>query len=209
MTDENVPSPEPSYLSTSLSLLELAKENDPTAWDRIVDLYSPLVYRWCRNFGLQEANVLDVSQDVFRSVSQNLAQFRKEKPQDSFRKWLKTITNNKVKDHWNRCRRQPEPIGGSEAKEMMENVSESPISESSEEVVSDRLELLRRAIEMVRIEFEPKSWEAFWKVTVDEMSPTEVAEELGVSVNVVYLSKSRVLARFKVLFAELIEDVDL
>src|SRR6478672_4582250 len=68
VTDWNVPIGGSAALATSLSLLERAKANDRSAWDRIVCLYAPLVYRWCRRFGLQEADALDVGQDVLRSV---------------------------------------------------------------------------------------------------------------------------------------------
>ena len=52
-----------------------------------------------------------------------------------------------------------------------------------------------RATELVRSEFEPTTWRACWEVTVQGRPASEVAQELGISVNAVYLAKSRVLAR--------------
>ena len=54
--------------------------------------------------------------------------------------------------------------------------------------------MLRRALDLVRDDFEPRTWDAFWRVTIDEQSPADVAADLGVSANVVYLARSRCCA---------------
>ena len=40
---------------TSLSLLERLREDDAEAWDRLADVFSPLVYTWCRQQSLPAA----------------------------------------------------------------------------------------------------------------------------------------------------------
>jgi RNA polymerase sigma-70 factor (ECF subfamily) len=191
-----------------MSLLQRARAKDEASWQRIVYLYSPLLYSWCRRYGLQDADTLDVSQDVFRSVFLHLDGFRKERPGDSFRKWLKTITRNRVLDAVRRAGRTPASLGVSDAPDLaaesslFEEVDNDPAEQESERRI-----VLRRALEMVRTEFEPRTWDAFWRVTVEETPAADVALALGVSANVVYLSKSRVLRRLGDLFAELIEDV--
>jgi RNA polymerase sigma-70 factor (ECF subfamily) len=191
-----------------MSLLQLARAKDEASWQRIVYLYSPLVYSWCRRYGLQDADTLDVSQDVFRSVFLHLDGFRRDRPGDSFRKWLKTITRNRALDTVRRAGRVPVALIESDAPDL---AAESSLSEEVDsdpaEQESERTIVLRRALEMVRTEFEPQTWDAFWRVTVEETPAADVATALGVSANVVYLSKSRVLRRLGDLFAELIEDV--
>src|SRR4051812_13633655 len=85
-------------LPTSRSLLALAKERDGPAWTRLVELYTPLVYFWCRRGPVQEQDIPDVVQDVFRSVVTGLASFRKQREGDTFRGWLRTITRSKISD---------------------------------------------------------------------------------------------------------------
>src|SRR5206468_2455975 len=82
-------------LSTSRSLLAHAGANDPAAWDRLIALYAPLVWSWCRKMRLQHQDAADVFQEVFKAVATHLAQFHKSKPGDTFRGWLRTITRNK------------------------------------------------------------------------------------------------------------------
>ncbi len=62
---------------------------------------------------------------------------------------------------------------------------------------SESRSIMRRALELVRAEFEPATWTAFWRTTVDGAVPADAAAELGVSVNAVYKAKSRVLRRLR------------
>ncbi len=101
--------------STSRSLLADAQQDDQAAWGRLVHLYAPLVAAWCRRLGVAEQDVVDVLQEVFAAVASNLVRFRKERPHDTFRGWLSTITRNKVRDYFRRRADRPAAVGGTEA----------------------------------------------------------------------------------------------
>ena len=49
-----------------VSLLERLKADDAAAWDRLISLYAPLVYRWCRRLDLPEQDIADSSRTSFR-----------------------------------------------------------------------------------------------------------------------------------------------
>jgi DNA-directed RNA polymerase specialized sigma24 family protein len=55
----------------------------------------------------------------------------------------------------------------------------------------------QRVVEVVRAEFEPRTWDAFWRIVVEGQSPAEVAQALGLSLPAVYQAKSRVLRRLR------------
>src|SRR5262245_31027019 len=55
--------------ATSSGLLERVKAQDQAAWERLVSLYSPLLYRWCRQAGLQAEDARDIGQEVFTAVA--------------------------------------------------------------------------------------------------------------------------------------------
>ena len=59
-------------------------------------------------------------------------------------------------------------------------------------------------MELVRHEFEARTWEAFWRVVVEGQAPAAVAVALGMSPNAVYVAKSKVLRRFREEFGDLI-----
>jgi RNA polymerase sigma-70 factor (ECF subfamily) len=46
-------------------------------------------------------------------------------------------------------------------------------------------------------DFEPTTWQACWETVVMDRPAAEVAAELGISVNAVYLAKSRILSRLR------------
>jgi RNA polymerase sigma-70 factor (ECF subfamily) len=190
-----------SGIATSLSLLNRVKEFEPSAWARLVDLYGPLVYRWCIRAKLQPADAADVGQEVFAAVARAIARFQRERVGDSFRGWLYTITRNKIRDRANTL--GPAATGGSSA---LHGLAQHPAPpEQDDSCDSDRGYLVRRAVEMVRGDFEPDTWNAFWRTTVDGRPADEVAAELGLTRNAVYLAKARVRRRLADEFAGLIE----
>jgi RNA polymerase sigma-70 factor, ECF subfamily len=193
--------------STSLGLLERIKALDQVAWERMVSLYSPLVYRWCRQAGLQAADAADVGQEVFRSVARKIGDFRREREGDTFRGWLRTITRNKIRDSFRRKRTELAGAGGSEAQERLLQAQSAVWDESDNPCdEGERKILYRRAVELVHKEFAERTWQAFWRVAVDEHRPADVAAALGMSVNAVYLAKSRVLRRLREELAGLMEE---
>jgi hypothetical protein len=78
--------------SVGASLLVRLRAGQAGAWERLVRLYGQTVYVWCRGAGVSEADAADVSQEVFAAVARHITEFRRERPGDSFRGWLWTIT---------------------------------------------------------------------------------------------------------------------
>lgn len=83
--------------TTSFSLIERVRAQDNLAWQRLVDLYGPLVFSWCRQWGLRADECGDLLQEVFRSVARGIESFRHERPQDTFRGWFRVIAKNAVR----------------------------------------------------------------------------------------------------------------
>jgi RNA polymerase sigma-70 factor (ECF subfamily) len=179
--------------STASSLIRGVKALDPAAWRQLAHVYGPLVYGWARRAGLRGEDAADIAQEVFRVVAARPQRLQYGRPGDTFRGWLWTITRNKVRDFWRGQATHPPAIGGSDAREILLLVPEE--GGSSSLVPPDAS--LRRAVEIIRGEFEERSWQAFWRVTVEGRPPADVAAELGVSANAVYLARSRILRRFR------------
>jgi RNA polymerase sigma-70 factor, ECF subfamily len=188
----------PSPTATSRSLLERVQADDAAAWDRLVGLYAPLVFRWCRRWGLRDEDAADVFQEVFQAVATHVAGFRKEGPGDTFRGWLRTITHNKVRDYFRQRRREPEGVGGTDAQVRLAQV---PAPEAADEDGGDdeqaERDLFRRALELIRGEFEERTWQAFWRTAVEGRATQDVAAELAMTPGAVRVAKSRVLQRLR------------
>ena len=192
--------------SVAASLLERLRAGETRAWERLAGLYGATVYVWCRRAGVSEADAPDVSQEVFSAVARHIADFRRERPGDSFRGWLWTITRNKVRDHRRRHAGQARAAGGTTAQEVMNQVAEAAVPESETGPETRSGDLYRRALELIRSEFEERTWRAFLMVTVEGRMPADVAVELGTTPGAVYIAKSRVLKRLREEFGDLLEE---
>jgi RNA polymerase sigma-70 factor (ECF subfamily) len=192
---------------TSTGLLRRAVLQHPDAWDKLVSLYGPLVYRWCRRWGLQAKDAENVGQEVFLRVLKGLPAFRHDRPGDSFRAWLRRIARNSYLDHVQRQKKTPPGIGGSESLKRMEQIPDDHAPDEDTEATDreDITILYQQAVQLIRGEFTDRDWTIFHRVVMGSHSPGTVAQELKVSANVVYLVKSRVLHRLREEFAELIE----
>jgi RNA polymerase sigma-70 factor (ECF subfamily) len=189
--------------STSLSLLQRVKARDSQAWQRLVDLYGPVIYHWCRRAGLTAADAQDVAQEVFSAVFVNLSDFRRSRPDDSFRGWLWTVARSKIGDHFRSRRGRAQARGGTDAHQHLEQLPALPQTPPTPLSETDEL-LSRRVYELLRPQFEDRTWRAFWRLTVDRQSGPDVAGELGLSVQAAYRAKSRVLRRIREEFGEIL-----
>src|SRR5262249_45282593 len=100
---------------TSASLLEGARQGRRESWHRLVHLYTPLVLWWCQRDGLSGAraqDARDVAQNVFLTVSQKITAFTPDGRPGAFRRWLYSITHNRLREHGG-GRKEPVAVGGS------------------------------------------------------------------------------------------------
>jgi RNA polymerase sigma-70 factor (ECF subfamily) len=147
---------------------------------------------------LQTADADDVFQEVFHAVARAIGRFRKDRPHDTFRGWLRTITRSKLIDHRRRRCSEPQATGGSDAHLWFQELAESLPGDGDDVGESQEVAKLRhRALEMVRAEFEERTWQAFWRVTVEGQAVKDVAADLSVTPSAVRLAKSRVLRRLR------------
>jgi RNA polymerase sigma-70 factor (ECF subfamily) len=187
-------------------LLVRVRAGDGEAWERLVGLYAPLVLHWCRQRGLQAQDAADVFQEVFQAVVEHVGSFRKERAGDTFRGWLRRITQNKILDHFRRTRREVRGVGGPAGQDLLAQVPGPPPEEAdpSPDEAAER-GLFARGLRFIRDEFEPRTWEAFWRTAVEDQAAKEVAADLGMSAGAVRVAKWRVLHRLREELGDLLD----
>ena len=181
-------------LSTSLSLLGRVCLHEKEAWERFARLYGPLVYSWARRSGLQDSDAADVTQDVFVVLSRQLDRFDQHRSGARFRAWLWGIVRNKLKEHGRG--RRAEPVTGHEG-DRSEFVVDRLPSTGDPMAEQETNALANRALQLIKSDFAPQTWEVFWRVAMLGEKPNDVATELGVSAASVYTAKSRVLKHLR------------
>lgn len=189
---------------TSVSLLERIRHRDGDAWERFVELYCPLVYDACRRCHVQPADADDIAQEVLQSVARSIGGFQKQNATDTFRGWLYRIVQNKVRDHFRKGAAQLAGQGGTDFKLALDQWPDANPDDSISEITGPD-PALKQALELVRAEFQDRTWAAFWKMTVEGQSAADVATDLGMTANNVRQAKFRVLQRVRAEFGDLIE----
>ena len=144
---------------------------------------------------MQAQDAADVVQEVFRAVFRGIDGLRYQRPGDTFRGWLRTIIRNKIHDHFNRRAAQPVAFGGSEAQQrFMQLAADQPRSSVGPGPLGG---LLRRALDLIRGEFEDRTRQAFWLATVQQQSSADIAQRLGTTPGAVRQAKYKVLRRLR------------
>lgn len=180
--------------TTAPSLLAAARDGHADAWQRMVHVYGPLIYGWCRRVGRQPADAADATQDVLMSVSRDLHRFDPTVAGATFRGWLWMITRRRLADQARRHARRVEQADGSLA-DVADGGADphDPPTGAAE----DRSAVASRALAMLRDHFEDSTWQAFWATVAEGRQPAEVAETLGISRWAVYKARARVLQRLR------------
>ena len=191
---------------TSLSLLErVSRSADSESWDRLVQLYSPLLTIWLRRFDVQSSDVDDLIQEVLTVMVRELPGFQHNQRTGAFRRWMRTILGNRVKQYWRSRKYRPEAKGGSSFVEQLARLDDD---RSDISLIWDQQHdsfVMNRLLEIVRPRFESQTWEAFQRQVVDGQRADKVAAELDLSIGSVYMAKSRILNALRREAAGLIE----
>jgi RNA polymerase sigma-70 factor (ECF subfamily) len=182
--------------ATPSSLLVRVRANEPAAWSRLVSLYTPLVRHWCGRGGVRPPDSEDVAQDIFAAAAGSLPRFRHDRPGDTFRGWLRGIARHCIQLHYRRTLDRPQAAGGSDVWQGLQEIAD-PLArpDSDEEVEVGHLH--RAALDLVRSEFEDRTWQAFWLTTIEGRVPADLSAELTMSPAAIRQAKYRVLRRLR------------
>jgi RNA polymerase sigma-70 factor (ECF subfamily) len=187
-------------------LLRLRDPQDDAAWNRFAGLYAPLLVHFLRKRGLQDHDATDLTQEVMLAVAQAMRAFEYDPRRGSFRGWLFTIVQNKLRNFLAVRQRQPQGTGGTS---MQQRLDQQPGTEADPAALWDRAyeqQLFAWASEQVRPRVAGHNWLAFWRTAVEGQSTQDVAGQLGLSVAAVRLAKSRVMAQIRKVLQEVEEE---
>jgi RNA polymerase sigma-70 factor (ECF subfamily) len=181
---------------TRISLIvKLRDPTDEAAWREFLAIYEPLIYRLARRKGLQDADALDLCQEVFQAVARAVERWDPELC--GFRQWLYRITRNLLVNFLTRPSHQRLGSGATSVQLLLESQAAPDPSAAAVFETEYQMRLFLWASEEVREEFTPTTWNAFWQTAVEDRASVAVAAELGLSIGAVYIARSRVLARIK------------
>ncbi len=190
---------------TSL-LLRVRDPANSQGWGEFVELYEPLLLAYARKRGLAEHDARDVVQDIFASLIRALPGFELDRQRGRFRTWLWHVTRNAVAD-WGR-RRGRLAAAEREAGQQAADGADDPGEEEEAEWLADhRRRVLHFVLERLQAKTKETTWQCFQLHILEGRPGAEVATELGLSANSVYVNASRVLGRVRQQCADYAEDL--
>lgn len=183
---------------TSVSLLyRVTHENDSESWNRMAELYTPLLRCWAERYNVQKADVDDLIQEVLLAMSRDLESFEHNGRVGAFRTWLKTVLIHRLKNAWRTRNRQPAAGQASWIESRLAEL-EDPSSQLSQQwdQEHDRF-VLKQLLRQTEPNFSESTWAAFHRVAIEGQPADLVARDLELSLNAVFIAKSRVLRRLR------------
>ena len=185
MADDTLP-------TTCVTLLTQLRQDpsDQAGWADFVERYGRHIYRWCRQWKLQDADAEDVTQDILVKLTQKLRAFAYD-PSRSFRGWLKTVAHHAWRDFEDSRRRARSAPDGTQVQDLLLTLeAREDLARKLEEAFD--LELLEAAKVRVRLRVAPHTWEAFRLMALQGLPVAEVAARVHLQVAMVYVAKSKV-----------------
>lgn len=177
-------------------ILRLQDADDVAAWDEVVGIYSPVIFRVAVGRGFQAADAENVVQEVLLAVARSVTQWLQRTDRGSFRAWLLRIARNETFDLINARATRTLGADGHAAEQLLADL---PVNSDLSSVMDFEYEraVFRWASEQVCDSVAKHTWQAFWLTQVEGLSVDEVSSQLNLRPGNIYFARSRVMARIK------------
>jgi RNA polymerase sigma-70 factor (ECF subfamily) len=147
----------------------------------------------------QSAPVANLDGRLFMTIARSFERYQPLTRSASFRKWMGTITTNKLRDYWRKHQTLPLATGGTTWHKLLQSIEDNLV-DGSISTVNTACEpdgLWKEIVHALRAEVSLRDWRIFERVVLEEKAPADTAKEFKVTNNVVYLVQSRILRRIR------------
>jgi len=178
-------------------ILRLPTVSDAAAWREFTEIYEPFVYRFARRKGLQHADALELTQEVFLAVARAIGRYEIDEDRAQFRTWLFRIARNCLLKQWAKQRRAAVPVDSGMWRHLSDSLEENSPDPQEDDFREYRHEVLGYALLRVKRSVKPLTWQAFCLTALQQRSIVEAAAELHINQGAVYVARSRVISRLR------------
>lgn len=194
--------------TTSPTLLAaLADWQNTEAWEAFTQGYIPYIDACAQVAGLQPADVTEVRGRVLASLVTALRTLPYD-PARRFRGYVRVCVRNAISSYFRESKRWPGLVGvGSDPTQAA--LESEPLSPEFEELAAgldsrtrDDLELLWRIFDAAKSRLATTTWSSFELTRLKAVSPQEAAEQLNISVAILYVYRGRVLEMLQTIALE-------
>lgn len=195
-----IPSPPETRASLILRLPDAA---DVAAWDEVLTIYGPLVYRLALRQGLQQTDAEDLVQEVFTAIARSVSKWLERTDRGKFRAWLLRIARNTAINLLTRRPKGAIGAGGDDAVRSLAEIPHPSPELSNQFDLAYRRDVFRWAAQRVQESVTEPTWQAFWLTQVEGRPIADAARQVEMSVGAVYVARSPVMTRLRELVSQL------
>jgi len=184
------------WITTTQLLKDLKTTHDDSAWSEFYSHFQPVVIEFARKLGLSNVEAEDAAQETMTTFFKAFKSGKYDPNKGRLSNWLFGIAKRVILNLRGR-------------KPLEKLIADKTTGTSFWDMVQDdhtlgrtwelqwQQTVLKRCLEQVRQEFEPKVFAAFRHYAIDQFAIEEVCEKFDMSRNAVYIAKSRVLSRLR------------
>ena len=189
--------------TTSTYLLEGLKDpGNQTIWQQYVDRYRPLLVGYARRLGLAR-DAEDVAQQILASFCQSYRANKYEREKGRLRDWLFGIARNEIRNWYRRKLPREVCVAGPDSRtEFFAQIEDDNHLETLCEREL-REAVMRQCLAQVKLEVGDTKFAAFELFASQGVPARQVAEQLGITSNAVFIAKHRILKRIRELLPEM------
>ena len=177
---------------TQLPVIDGVRSQDPERWRQFDAIYRPILAAYLSKKGLDESEANDVIQDIYVKLLGKIQTYDRSKCR--FRSWLFTVAQNTLIDHARRRASRKKALDGWAAQVLQATPSDSAAMEEVWRWIH-REKILRHALKVVRARVSPKAWTCFEQRLLRNRPAAEIAAEIGIEPNSVYVHACRVMKK--------------
>jgi RNA polymerase sigma-70 factor (ECF subfamily) len=166
------------------------------AWDEFFQRYWPLVYACARHRGCSEHTADEIVQEVMLKVFQKRDVFHYDPARGRFRDWLRRVVRSQVAEHRRRPAERVRAPGGDPDASPLDREASEPEPDAAWEAGFEQA-LLNALLSVVRREINPRDFVAFELTELGGRRPGEAARITGMTRNMIYKARRKVLGRLK------------
>jgi RNA polymerase sigma-70 factor (ECF subfamily) len=184
------------WVTTTQLLEDLKTTDDESAWTEFCSHFQPVVIDFARKLGVSNVEAEDAAQETMAAFFKAFREGKYDPAKGRLSNWLFGIAKRVI---LNLRGRQP----------LEKLIADKATGTSFWDMVQDDRTLgrtwesqwqqmvLKRCLEQVRREFDPKVFGAFRHYAIDQFTIEDVCQRFDMSRNAVYIAKSRILSRLR------------
>ena len=193
-----------SSADTLVSVIVGVRQQDPERWRQFDAIYRPILLAYLRSQGLKEFEASDVVQDIFVKLLAKIHTYDREKCR--FRSWLFRVAHNTLIDYTRRRTSHEKAVEGWMSHVLRATPSDS-VRMKEAWVRLYRQRILEHALEVVRARVSARVWCCFEQRLLRNRPADQIAQDLGLQPNAVYVNACRVLKLVRATCEEFDEDM--